>query len=303
MTAPTNLRTCYRHPDRAAGISCQRCDRPICPSCMHQASVGFHCPECARTGKQKVYQGAGSWLAKPLVAPVLIGLNVLVFALQTITRTSESFTTGGKQLFGDGAGNLLDFGLYADLSLYGKFVPDEPYRLVTSGFLHSYELPFGLLHIAMNMYALYIFGQLLEPALGRLRFGALYAAALLGGSLGVVLLDPTSPTAGASGAIFGLMGGAIVLARERGIDLMRSGLVTTLGINLFITFGVPGISIGGHIGGLVGGVVAGFVLVEGAKRFGRRGDLIASGLAIGLAVVFALVAVALMTAEYGHVLS
>lgn len=295
MTAPTNVRTCYRHPDRVAGISCQRCDRPICPSCMHQASVGFHCPECAGAGKQKTYQGVGSWRAKPIVAPVLIGINVVVFLGQLLTRTAQPFTDGGRLVFED-------VGLYGDLSLFGPLVPAEPYRLVTSGFLHSYELPFGVLHIAMNMYALYIFGLLIEPALGRLRFGALYTAALLGGSLGVVLLDPEASTAGASGAIFGLMGGAIVLARERGIDLMRSGLVTTLGINLIITFGVPGISIGGHIGGLVAGAVAGLVLVEGPKRLGSNGELISSVAAVGIGLVCGVVAISLMSSEYGNIL-
>ncbi|HMJ78448.1 MAG TPA: rhomboid family intramembrane serine protease [Iamia sp.] len=295
MTAPSDVRTCYRHPDRVSGISCQRCDRPICPQCMHQASVGFHCPECAKAGKQKVYQGAGSWLTKPIVSPVLIGINVVVFVLQLATRTATPFTDGGKLIFDE-------VGLYGDLSLFGPLVPAEPYRLVTSGFLHSYELPFGLIHIAMNMYALYIFGVILEPIIGRLRFAALYTASLLGGSLGVVLLDPRAATAGASGAIFGLMGGAIVMARERGIDLMRSGLVTTLAINLFITFGVPGISIGGHIGGLLAGGAAGLILIEGSKRMGPKGDAISSALAVGLGIVLGIIAVSLMSSEYGNIL-
>jgi membrane associated rhomboid family serine protease len=246
MTAPANVRTCYRHPDRVAGISCQRCDRPICPSCMHQASVGFHCPECAKAGKQKVYQGIGSLTARPLVTQVLIGINVLAFIAMLAT-------SGDDWVFVRGA-------------LWGPAIPTEPWRLVTGGFLHSNDIPFGFIHIGMNMYFVWVLGQLIERSLGPVRYLALYAAALLGGSLGVVLLDPDSVTVGASGAAYGLMGAAFLVGRERGIDLMRSGLMTTLVINLVITFSVPGISIGGHIGGLVAGGLAGLVLVEVPKR-------------------------------------
>ncbi len=70
------MQTCYRHPDQFAGVICQRCDRPICPRCMHQASVGFHCPECAKKGRQQVYQGIGSLQTKPVLTQVLIGINV-----------------------------------------------------------------------------------------------------------------------------------------------------------------------------------------------------------------------------------
>ncbi len=153
----------------------------------------------------------------------------------------------------------------------------------------------------MNMYMLYVFGRLLEPALGRVRFVAVYVCALFGGSLGVVLLSPTSVTVGASGAVFGLMGAAVMVARERGINLMQSGLVTTIGINLLFTFGVPGISIGGHVGGLVAGFAAGALVVELPKRLraGARGDMVASGLAVGLGLVLGVAAYALMAGQYG----
>lgn len=294
MTAPTNVRTCYRHPDRMAGISCQRCDRPICPSCMHQASVGFHCPECARAGKQKVLQGAASWTTRPIVTQVLIAVNVLVYLGMVVTMGLEPFTNGGRIIDFDGSGK----GLFADGALVGTFVPEEPWRIVTSGFLHA-PFPFGLLHIGLNMLALFRLGQMLEPALGRARFVSLYAIGLLGGSLGVVLVDPRQLTIGASGAVFGLMGGAVMVARERNVDLWRTGLIQTIGLNLLLTFTLPFISVGGHVGGLVGGLVGGAILTEGAKRVRTKGDVVAAVVTGAVAVVVAVVAYQVMVSRYG----
>lgn len=280
MTAPSDVRTCYRHPDRVSGISCQRCERPICPQCMHQASVGFHCPDCATAGKQKVMQGPAAWVTRPLVTQALIAVNVVIFVAQMATRGADDW-------------------VFRHGFLWGPAVPDEPWRLVTGGFLHSNAIPFGFLHLGMNMYFIWILGQMMESALGRGRYLALYAAALAGGSLGVILLDPTQPTVGASGAAYGLMGAAFVVARDRNIDLMRSGLVTTLGINLLLTFSIPGISIGGHVGGLLAGGLAALVLVEGGKRLGTRSAPVTIAATVALTVVLFAVAYGLMLSEYG----
>jgi membrane associated rhomboid family serine protease len=121
---------------------------------------------------------------------------------------------------------------------------------------------FGTLHLLFNMYALYIVGQLLEPALGRARFLLIYFVSLIAGSVGALVLDPNAFTAGASGAVFGLMGAALLVMRNRGINPMESGIGIWLGLNLLITFTVSNISVGGHIGGLIGGAVAAFVMVE-----------------------------------------
>jgi membrane associated rhomboid family serine protease len=125
---------------------------------------------------------------------------------------------------------------------------------------------FGFLHIATNMFSLYILGSLLEPAVGKLRFGLIYAVSLLAGSFGALVLTPNGFTVGASGAIFGLMGAALVVMRNRGISPMESGLGLWIGLNLLITFTIPGISIGGHIGGLIGGALAGAVLFDFRDR-------------------------------------
>jgi membrane associated rhomboid family serine protease len=131
------------------------------------------------------------------------------------------------------------------------------WRLVTSGFLHA-----GLIHLGFNMLILWQLGTLLEPAIGRLRFGVIYFVSLLCGAFGVLLLSPNSLTVGASGAVFGLMAAAVVVMRNRGIDPMASGLPFWIGLNLLLTLTIPGISIGGHLGGLIGGALATLVMFE-----------------------------------------
>ena len=116
------------------------------------------------------------------------------------------------------------------------------------------------------MFALYVLGGLLEPAIGRLRFGVIYFVSLLAGSFGALLLEPDGLTVGASGAVFGLMGAAVVVMRNRGMNPMESGLGLWIGLNLLITFTIPDISIGGHIGGLIGGALAALLLFDLRER-------------------------------------
>ena len=134
------------------------------------------------------------------------------------------------------------------------------------------------------MYILYYLGTLLEPAIGRVRFLSLYVASLLCGSFGALLLTPNSPTVGASGAVFGLMGGAVIVMRARGMDPWRSPIVGLIVINLLFSFTWGGISIGGHIGGLIGGAIAALALIEVGERPGRG--------AVGYALCAAIAAVA-----------
>jgi membrane associated rhomboid family serine protease len=162
----------------------------------------------------------------------------------------------------------------------------EWWRIVTGGFLHD---PHNPLHILFNMYVLYWLGGLLEPALGRARFIALYVASLLTGSLGAVLaVSAGTPTIGASGAVFGLMGAAFVMQRLRGVDPMQSGIGPVILLNLGLSFLIPGISIGGHIGGLVGGAACGFLL----ERLGRRGVAVQVAACAVIGIVGAVAAIA-----------
>lgn len=235
---------CYRHPDRRGGVICQRCDRPICPDCMHQASVGFHCPECTRAGGQRVVRARQLGGGGPLVTNLLIAANVAVFVA------------------GLGSGLRTRDAVIIDGGLFGPFVADgEWWRLLSSGFLHA-----NLIHIAFNCLVLYQLGQLLEPVLGRLRFIAAYLCSMVAGSFGVMVLDPNAVTVGASGAVFGMMGVAVALMRSRGINPFQTSLGGTIMLNLLLTFSIRGISIGGHVGGLVGGLVAGWLLTELSAR-------------------------------------
>jgi membrane associated rhomboid family serine protease len=264
LASRARMATCYRHPGRETGVSCSNCGRPICPDCMTPTPVGMRCPECSR--ERTPVRTLASIGGDPVLTYVLIGINVVLF-------------------FGSrGASSA-----YADLELDPTKVADgEVWRLVTGAFLHA-QGSFGFLHIGFNMYLLWILGQMLEPSLGKWRFGAIYFASLLTGALGAVLANPDSSTVGASGAVFGLMGAGVVFLRARGIDPMQSGLGPTILINLLLPFFAPGlhISIGGHVGGLIGGFVAGYAVT---RLSGRRASAVLPVLvcgALGLAAAVA----------------
>ena len=215
---------------------------------MTQASVGFHCPECLKTAGQRVHTARSLTAGPaPVVTSALVALNLAVYLFSTVT-------TGGTPLSAPSRAFELDWALLGELPQIGGIgvAEGEWYRIVSGGFLHA-----NLLHLAFNMFALWILGRQLEPAIGRGPFAAVYGASLLAGSLGVLVADPRALTVGASGAVFGLFGYALVAQYARGINPMDTGLGGIILINLVFTFAVPGISIGGHLGGLAGGVVAG----------------------------------------------
>jgi membrane associated rhomboid family serine protease len=215
---------------------------------MTPTPVGMRCPECARQ-RTRVTRGAlGPGRYDTPATFVLIGLNVAAF-LAEIAGGAGGFSGTGSSVIGN-------FGLR------GISIADgEWYRILTGGFLHA-----GLFHIGFNMFALFILGRLLEPAIGTPRFVALYFASLFAGAFGALALtDPLQVTVGASGAIFGLFGAAFVIARGRGLDTIASELGFLLLINLALTFGIRGISIGGHLGGLAGGLICAAVIVAGER--------------------------------------
>lgn len=262
--------TCYRHPDRPSGVICQRCERFICASCMHQASVGVHCSECVAGNKQKVYTRATVPGAQGSATRVLIGLNIAVFLLQFVLWDATVTSDGTTAL------ELATFGPSIDLD-------GEWWRIFTSGFGH-----FGIIHLGMNMYSLHILGPIIERRLGPRRFALAYFAALVGGSFGAVLLNPLSLSMGASGAIFGLLGLLVMMFRSQGISIAQSGLGPVLLLNLFISLSGY-VSLGGHAGGFLVGIVLG-AMYFGANAgsgplFGRdqiKPDLVTAAMIVAL---------------------
>jgi membrane associated rhomboid family serine protease len=255
MEAGTQTRqTCYRHPNRETGVSCSNCGRPICPECMTSTPVGMRCPECARqTTKVRVGQGAFASDASKMPATIaLIAINVVVFI--------GELAAGGVGGF-DGGGSLIH-----DAGLRGPDISDgDWWRVITGGFLHA-----GFLHLLLNMYVLWIAGSILEPGIGTPRFLGIYFVSLIAGSLGALIVDPNTVTVGASGAIFGLMGAVIVVARGRGVEQLASQFGLFVVLNLVLTFSIPGISIGGHVGGLIGGALAALVVIFAERRLTGR---------------------------------
>ncbi len=230
---------CPRHSDRVAYVRCQRCGRPTCPDCQRPAAVGIQCVDCVNTAAKEAPRvtsrfGAPAQRAgeRPQVTMVLIGICVLVYVAQLV---NPSVT------------RELQFAPFA--------AADEPWRALTAAFLHS---PGRMLHIAFNMFALYIIGGYLEPMLGRLRFTLLYLISAVGGSAGVVLLATVprgwfTPTVGASGAVFGLFAAVLVLNWRMGRE--TGGIIALLVINGVLGFVLPNIAWQAHLGGAVTGAI------------------------------------------------
>lgn len=266
--------TCYRHPDRETGVSCSSCGRPICPDCMTPTPVGMRCPECVRQRTKVIRNPTGTpgqFSAFPATM-VLIAINVIVYLVEIAGGSGGINNPGGK--------------FVNEFALFGPLVSEgEWYRLVTSGFLHA-----SLIHVGFNMLILFFLGRLLEPALGTVRFVALYFASLLAGSLGVMLLDPNALTLGASGAVFGLAGATFVIARGRGMDRIAGEIGFLIVFNLIFSFSASHISVGAHLGGLVGGIICALAIVAGEKGAYGKNRLPAELLSIALVGAISFVA-------------
>lgn len=268
---------CYLHPKREALLRCSRCEQPICGDDMIEAPVGYQCPRCAEGGAP--VRRLTELMPEARLTRVLVGIIAAVFIVTQV-----------------------DGGVIANrFALRPVLVGGEPWLLVTSGFLHA-----NLMHVAFNGYLLWRLGQMLEPVMGLARFGALFAAGLAGGSLGVVLqgalwstigevpvltTHPGIPTLGASGAVFGLMGAAMVGLKARGVNPWQTDIGTLVALNLVITFLIPRVSVGGHIGGLLAGLLAGRLLFVAREQAGRAAALtwvaavVLFGLGFGLAAL------------------
>ena len=230
------LPVCPRHPEQVTYVRCQRCDRPTCPQCQVPSAVGVHCVDCARRNASS-RRGVSSLLGGRAITDALVTKG-LIIACVTIYLVQMALPSLGAQF---------------------AFVPavasSQPWRFMTTAFLHA-----SLMHLAFNMWALWVLGSALEPILGRWRFAALCALSALGGSTMIYwLASPTAPaswltsTVGASGAVFGLFAALFIIQRRFGRD--TSAIVGLLVLNLAISFIGANISWQGHLGGLVTGAI------------------------------------------------
>ncbi|MCY7396243.1 MAG: rhomboid family intramembrane serine protease [Nocardioides sp.] len=248
---------CPRHPDRESYVRCQRCQRPVCPQCQRQAAVGVQCVDCAAAGTAQVrsartvFGGRARQGEQPYVTYVVMGISVVVNLLQRVPGLEVT--------------NQFAFA--------PALAADEPWRYLTAAFLHATGGTFGIMHILLNMYALFLLGPYLEHVFGRARFAALYLLSAFGGSVAFELLTPDvnafgqyTSAVGASGAVFGLFGAMFVAQRK--LRMPMQSIVGVLGINLVLGFIVPGIAWQAHLGGLLVGAAATAVLAYAprAKR-------------------------------------
>lgn len=248
MSQPVDARAsyCYRHPDRVSYVLCQRCGRTICGECQTPGAVGFVCPECMAEQRATAPKTKPAWIPRltgagaPVVTYAIIAVCVVVFILQSLPVIGTQVTQAIQYA-----------GVYSDPRAF------EPWRMLTSVFAHA-----SIIHILLNMYTLWIFGSILEPMLGRLRFLGLFLISGFAGSLGVLLLSsPLQPVVGASGAIFGMFGAFFIIQRRLGGNATQ--ILVLVALNIGIGF-LPGLNIAwqAHVGGLVGGVLVGLIYVE-----------------------------------------
>ena len=235
---------------------------------MHDAPVGFQCPECIKEGRashpgsddrRRPRRGA----ATGIVTYVIVAANVLVVRCCT----------------GDGEAHNANWALWPIGVDRGDY-----YRLFSAAFVH-----FSILHIALNMFVLYTVGPQLEAMLGRVRFAALYAVSLAGSSaLSYLLLPIHNIAGGASGAIFGLMGGLFVVAKRLNLDTRQlNGWII---YSLVFSF-LPGLNVDwrGHLGGLITGAAVTWGIVHAPRK--HRSWIQAGAVLAGLLVAIAVIAI------------
>jgi membrane associated rhomboid family serine protease len=273
---------CYRHPDRETYVSCTECGRGICPDCMTFGPVGIRCPDHAgiagpAAAPTRVARRASRSLSRygPYVTYALIGINISIYLLELLLGGQVNGT--GNWIYENGV--LVTRALGSDGSVVGV-AEGEWWRLITAAFLH-----YGVLHLGMNMLVLWFIGPTLEEYFGHGRYLLVYVVSGLAGSAGALLSSPNALTVGASGAIWGLMGAAVLLEARR-IYVFGGQAMGLVVLNLALTFLIPGISIGGHIGGGIGGALAALAFISL-----RRTPVLATLAVAGVGVLSVAVAV------------
>jgi membrane associated rhomboid family serine protease len=285
LPAPPAVEHCYRHPDTATGVHCARCERPICTRCMIPAPVGYQCPECVEEARREFRRGPGRRRVSPrgltatkaLLLALVVGFVVeVVYAIQQGNPDALLNGPSPRQMIHLGA-------MQPYLIANGQY-----WRLFTAIFLHV-----GLLHIAFNAYALWLFGQFVDDTYGTPRFLLLFfVTGFVASAASYAFSSPNTIGAGASGAVFGIFGVFIAYHfRRRNLATSAASLrwaITLILLNAFLAFAFRSIDWHAHAGGLVAGFVAGYALEGFGSRSTRRAVAIAgiAGLiAVGVVLV------------------
>lgn len=271
QTGTPQVPVCPRHPDRVSYVRCQRCHRPACPECQRPAAVGIQCVDCVNEARSRVpttrtVLGGRAREGRPVVTITIIAMCVAVYLAQRVPGLMVNHSFVFMPALGD----------------------QQPYRFLSSAFLHG-----GTLHLALNMYALWLVGSVLEPALGRWRFVSLYVLSAVGGSVAVLLLaDPAGPSwstsvVGASGAVFGLFSAIFIVMRRLGRDATQ--ILVLIALNFVIGFVFAGISWQSHLGGAITGAV---LSAAYAYAPARHRTLVSVAATVGVALLLMVLTVA-----------
>lgn len=252
---------CYRHPDRETGIHCTRCGRPICPECMRSATVGYQCPECVAAGAATVRATRTTFGGRVPAKPGIATYTIIGLCTALNLAVGELGMLGGVARWG--------------MQPAAIAINDEWYRLLSSVFVHA-----GWLHLAFNMYMLFLLGPPLEAVLGRARFVTLYLVSGLGGAVASYAFSSVMTlSVGASGAIFGLMAGWVVVSRR--LERDASQVLVLLAINVALGFVMAGVDWRAHLGGALTGALAALALTHGQ----RSGAVPVARQVLGIAVI------------------
>ena len=276
----TTTETCYRHPGVITGVHCTRCGRPICTDCMIPAAVGYQCPTCVEDARREFRRGPGRPLRRGNLSAtrILLVLILIGFAIELAVGGPQALMTGPSEC------KLIQLGAMQPILIaHGQL-----WRLFAAMFLHA-----GLLHIAFNAYALYLFGTIVERDFGTARFLAIFfVTGLLAGVASYAFGSVGEVGVGASGAIFGIFGAFIAYNfRRRHLAMAAANLrwaMTLIVLNAVLAFGFSEIDWRAHVGGLVAGVIAG-AAAEGVGTPSQRRMIALAGflglIALGVALL------------------
>jgi len=244
------VETCYRHPNVPTRVHCTRCGRPICPDCMIPAPVGHQCPQCVEEARrafgESPIQRVRSLGSTSATRALLITIAI-VFVVELIKGG-----VGQAGLAPTGQA-LIDMGALVPVLVHAG----QWWRLLTVMFLHA-----SVLHIALNAWALWLFGQFVETTFGRGRFLLIFfVSGFVASVTSYTFGNPCAIGVGASGAIVGLLGAFIAYNfRRRHLSLNQANLrwaAMIIVINVFFGLAIANVDNWAHGGGLVAGLAAG----------------------------------------------